>query len=277
MLDLILWSIERRSHAVPHVADEGLSPLAGLNVIPKRSFLSEYSSRVGRQQISGPQLNLMSAASSVANAWARVKDARAPLPAALPEGWPSSACAGGADAGRGGGRMSNRLRSRRPRCRCPGRGERTEARGIVRSGAGARSRCLSRSPSRHLGARPQRGYGARHRHGSVPRSSHVRDSSARPPKIVAPSTLPFDFALRLRLPVSGFCFFGCPHRGGAATQSSGHIEKIDLWNQYHIWAAMPTTFASYGLSGCPTALGDINPALGIRGPNTWPWESLAYV
>jgi hypothetical protein len=51
MLALKLWSIEHRSHAMPHVADEGLSLLAGLNVIPKRSFLSEYSCRVGHQQI----------------------------------------------------------------------------------------------------------------------------------------------------------------------------------------------------------------------------------
>src|SRR3989338_3958136 len=51
MLALKLWSIEHRSHVMPHVADEGLSLLAGLNVIPKRSFLCEYSSRVGHQQI----------------------------------------------------------------------------------------------------------------------------------------------------------------------------------------------------------------------------------
>lgn len=51
MLILKLWSIERRSHLMPNVADEGLGLLAGLNVIPKRSFLSEYSSRVGHRQI----------------------------------------------------------------------------------------------------------------------------------------------------------------------------------------------------------------------------------
>ncbi len=51
MLALKLWSIERRSHVMPHVADQGLSLLAGLNAIPKRSFLSEYSSRIGHQQI----------------------------------------------------------------------------------------------------------------------------------------------------------------------------------------------------------------------------------
>jgi hypothetical protein len=51
MLALKLWSIERRSHVMPHVADQGLSLLAGLNAIPKRSFLSEYSCRVGHHQI----------------------------------------------------------------------------------------------------------------------------------------------------------------------------------------------------------------------------------
>jgi hypothetical protein len=51
MLVLKLWSIEHRSHVMPHVADQGLGLLAGLNTIPKRGFLSEYSSPVGHQQI----------------------------------------------------------------------------------------------------------------------------------------------------------------------------------------------------------------------------------
>ena len=51
MLALKLWSIERRSHVMPRVADEGLGLVAGLNIIPKRSFLSEYSSRIGHRQI----------------------------------------------------------------------------------------------------------------------------------------------------------------------------------------------------------------------------------
>jgi hypothetical protein len=51
MLALKLWSIERRSQVMPHVADEGLGLLAGLNAIPKRSFLSEYSSRIGHKQV----------------------------------------------------------------------------------------------------------------------------------------------------------------------------------------------------------------------------------
>jgi hypothetical protein len=51
MLALKLWSIEHRSHVMPHVADEGLSLLAGLNAIPKRSYLSEYSCGVGHRQV----------------------------------------------------------------------------------------------------------------------------------------------------------------------------------------------------------------------------------
>jgi transposase len=45
-LSLKLWSIEHKSHVMALVADEGLALFAGLNVIPKKSYLSEYSSRV---------------------------------------------------------------------------------------------------------------------------------------------------------------------------------------------------------------------------------------
>jgi hypothetical protein len=51
MLSLKLWSIERRSQVMPHVADEGLALVAGLNCAPKRSFLAEYSSRLGHRQV----------------------------------------------------------------------------------------------------------------------------------------------------------------------------------------------------------------------------------
>jgi hypothetical protein len=51
MLSLKLWSVERRSQVMPHVADEGLALLAGLNCSPKRAFLSEYSSRIGHRQV----------------------------------------------------------------------------------------------------------------------------------------------------------------------------------------------------------------------------------
>ncbi|MEI8254645.1 MAG: hypothetical protein WCJ30_03140 [Deltaproteobacteria bacterium] len=45
-LALKLWSIERKSHVMALVADEGLALFAGLNVIPKKSYLSEYSSAI---------------------------------------------------------------------------------------------------------------------------------------------------------------------------------------------------------------------------------------
>ena len=48
-LALKLWSIERKSHVMSLVADPGLALFAGLNVIPKKSFLSEYSHRLERR------------------------------------------------------------------------------------------------------------------------------------------------------------------------------------------------------------------------------------
>lgn len=49
-LALKLWSIERKSHVMALVTDPGLALFCGLNVIPKKSFLCEYSSRVDRQR-----------------------------------------------------------------------------------------------------------------------------------------------------------------------------------------------------------------------------------
>jgi hypothetical protein len=43
---LKLWSIERKSHVMSVVADEGLALFAGLNAFPKKSYLSEYSCRI---------------------------------------------------------------------------------------------------------------------------------------------------------------------------------------------------------------------------------------
>lgn len=51
-LALKLWSIERKSHIMALVADEGLALFCGLNVMPKKSFLSEYSSRITPQKVS---------------------------------------------------------------------------------------------------------------------------------------------------------------------------------------------------------------------------------
>jgi hypothetical protein len=52
-LALKLWAIERKSHVMALVADEGLALFAGLNVMPKKSFLSEYSSRITPQKVAG--------------------------------------------------------------------------------------------------------------------------------------------------------------------------------------------------------------------------------
>jgi len=49
-LALKLWSIERKSHAMALVADEGLALFAGLNAFPKKSYLSEYSSRIDQRK-----------------------------------------------------------------------------------------------------------------------------------------------------------------------------------------------------------------------------------
>jgi len=49
LLALKLFGTPRHSHVMSYVFDEGLGLFAGLNVIPKRSFLSEYSSRIDPQ------------------------------------------------------------------------------------------------------------------------------------------------------------------------------------------------------------------------------------
>ena len=45
-LSLKLWSIERKSHIMSLVTDKGLALFAGLNVSPKKSYFSEYSSPI---------------------------------------------------------------------------------------------------------------------------------------------------------------------------------------------------------------------------------------
>jgi hypothetical protein len=45
-LALKLWSLERKSHVMALAADEGLALFCGLNAVPKKSYLSEYSHRI---------------------------------------------------------------------------------------------------------------------------------------------------------------------------------------------------------------------------------------
>ena len=49
-LALKLWSLERKSHVMALVSDEGLALFSGLNVTPKKSYLSEYSCRITPRQ-----------------------------------------------------------------------------------------------------------------------------------------------------------------------------------------------------------------------------------
>jgi len=49
LLALKLFGSARHSHGMSYVFDEGLALFAGLNVVPKRSFLTEYSCRVHPQ------------------------------------------------------------------------------------------------------------------------------------------------------------------------------------------------------------------------------------
>jgi hypothetical protein len=51
-LALKLWSIERKTHVMALVADEGLALFCGLNAMPKKSFLAEYSSRITPRKVS---------------------------------------------------------------------------------------------------------------------------------------------------------------------------------------------------------------------------------
>jgi transposase len=49
LLALKLFGSARHSHVMSYVLDEGLALFAGLNVIPKRSFLTEYSCRINAE------------------------------------------------------------------------------------------------------------------------------------------------------------------------------------------------------------------------------------
>src|ERR1700675_2293979 len=51
-LALKLWSIERKSHVMALVADAGLALFCGLNAMPKKSFMAEFSSRITPQKVS---------------------------------------------------------------------------------------------------------------------------------------------------------------------------------------------------------------------------------
>ena len=49
-LALKLWSLERKGHVMALAADQGLALFCGLNAMPKKSYLSEYASRVDHRR-----------------------------------------------------------------------------------------------------------------------------------------------------------------------------------------------------------------------------------
>ncbi len=51
LLALKLVGTERKSHVMDLVCDQGLALFAGLNVVPKRSYLASYSSRVDHRAV----------------------------------------------------------------------------------------------------------------------------------------------------------------------------------------------------------------------------------
>ena len=53
LLALKLWGIGRPAHVNADILDEGLALFAGLNVMPKRASLSEYSGRVDPHVLPG--------------------------------------------------------------------------------------------------------------------------------------------------------------------------------------------------------------------------------
>lgn len=50
-LALKLWAVERKSHVMSVVSDEGLALFSGLNVSPKKSYFSEYASRIDPRKV----------------------------------------------------------------------------------------------------------------------------------------------------------------------------------------------------------------------------------
>ena len=69
LLGLKLFGNARHSHVMSYVLDEGLALFAGLNVIPKRSFLTEYSCRINPACYSELMRGWFDAVSHLGLAW----------------------------------------------------------------------------------------------------------------------------------------------------------------------------------------------------------------
>ena len=51
LLALKLWGIGRKDHVMPEILDKGIALFAGLNAMPKRATLTEYSCRVDPRKL----------------------------------------------------------------------------------------------------------------------------------------------------------------------------------------------------------------------------------
>jgi len=69
LLGLKLFGNARHSHVMSYVLDEGLALFAGLNVVPKRSFLTEYSCRINPACYSELMCGWFDAVSHLGLAW----------------------------------------------------------------------------------------------------------------------------------------------------------------------------------------------------------------
>ena len=69
LLGLKLFGNARHSHVMSYVLDEGLALFAGLNVVPKRSFLTEYSCRINPACYSELMRGWFDAVSHLGLAW----------------------------------------------------------------------------------------------------------------------------------------------------------------------------------------------------------------
>ena len=69
LLGLKLFGNARHSHVMSYVLDEGLALFAGLNVVPKRSFLTEYSCRIDPACYPALMRGWFDAASRLGLAW----------------------------------------------------------------------------------------------------------------------------------------------------------------------------------------------------------------
>jgi len=74
MLGLKLFGNARQSHVMSYVFDQGLALFAGLNVTPKRAFLTEYSCRIDPRSYPEVMMGWFEAVTRLGLEWATSLD-----------------------------------------------------------------------------------------------------------------------------------------------------------------------------------------------------------